>query len=399
MWRGIPSVALVAAGLAACTDYRSATAPATTQDQSATIAQSRADGAAKRDLRAGAVFAMTNQAAGNAIAAYARGEDGSLTFVGTFPTGGLGAGAQPDPLRSQGSLIRGAKQGEDEGNDLLFAVNAGSNEISVLRIDHHALTLVSKISSGGVRPTSLALRHRLLYVMNAGSGTINGFRVSKKGELTPIPGSARPISGGSTADPSQISFSPDGRLLVVPGKTLNNIDTYLLNKDGTTIGPRMNHSNGLTPFGFAFDHHHHIVVSEAFGGAPGAGAASSYAVSKNGELRVVSGSVPDGQTAPCWLVITNNGHYVYVTNTGSSDISSYRLHPDGTLTLLMPIAATTDPGSTPIDEALTAGSRYLYVLNDVTGTIDGYRVEHNGTLSRVATVSGLPPNAQGLTAR
>jgi hypothetical protein len=64
----------------------------------------------RRNLKAGAVFVMTNQVE-NAIAAYRRANDGTLTLVGTFPTGGAGdpvaQGADPptDPLASQGALI------------------------------------------------------------------------------------------------------------------------------------------------------------------------------------------------------------------------------------------------------------------------------------------------------
>jgi 6-phosphogluconolactonase len=48
---------------------------------------------------AGAVYTMTNSADGNAIEAYARAGDGSLTPDGTYPTGGdggtLGCGHHP----------------------------------------------------------------------------------------------------------------------------------------------------------------------------------------------------------------------------------------------------------------------------------------------------------------
>jgi 6-phosphogluconolactonase len=399
MSRSTVYAALYVVTLAACSDHPT-TAPPPSSDHSPNVAtQSRSRSGDHADLSAGAVFAMTNQATGNAIAAYARSESGALTLVGTFPTGGLGAGAQPDPLRSQGSLIGGAASDESDRRMLLLAVNAGSNEISMMRVERDGLQLVDKVASGGVRPTSLALHRDLLYVMNSGSGTINGFRVGANGSLTPIAGSTRPISGGAGADPSEIAFSPDGRLLAVTGKTLNNIDTYIVGDDGTTTGPRMNPSNGPTPFGFAFAHHRHLVVSEAFATLPALGAASSYDVSRDGQLTVVSGSVHNGQSAPCWLVITQNGRFVYTANTGSSDISSYLLHSDGRLSLLDPVAATTDAGGTPIDEALTEGSHFLYVLNDVTGTVDGYRVGHDGSLTRVASATGLPPNAQGLAAR
>jgi 6-phosphogluconolactonase len=400
MMRRITCAGAVALALVACTDREPTTAPAVFGSTSpSSNGDSRSDG----NLRGGAVYVMTNQLTGNAVTAFSRAPDGTLTLVGTFPTGGLGTGGPPDPLRSQGSLIlSGQEPGAHVGlrsNQLLFAVNAGSNEISVLAVERDRLTLVCKTASGGVRPTSLTLHKDLLYVLNAGSGTITGFRVGHDGGLTPLAGSTRPITGGATADPAQVEFTPDGKVLVVTGKMTNVIDTYRVDREGLPNGPTPNASNGLTPFGFAFDNRGNLIVSEAFGGAPNQAAMSSYTVSRDGVLKVVSGSVRDFQTAACWVVVTDNGRYAYTSNTGSSTISSYRVHPDGTLELLASIAAMTDPGSSPVDMALSTGSRYLYVLNDVTGTIDVFRVESDGGLAPVAGAAGLPPNAQGIAAR
>jgi 6-phosphogluconolactonase len=404
MMRHFARFGLVTFALAACSDQAPITAPGNLDD----AALARGEGSRGRDSRAGAVFAMTNQPTGNDIVAFTRAADGSLTSAGTFPTGGLGTGGPPDPLRSQGSLIlsdrRGSSRDSDSDSDsdgskqLLFAVNAGSNEISVFAVDGARLTLVCKSASGGVRPTSLTVHRDLLYVLNAGSGTITGFTVSRSGTLTPVPNSTRPITGGAAADPAQIEFTPDGKQLVVTGKMTNVIDTYRVDRNGQASPPRPNPSHGMTPFGFAFDNRGNLVVSEAFGGAPQQGAMSSYRLSRDGALTVVSGSVRDFQTAPCWVVITGNGRYAYTSNTGSSSISSYRIQGTGALTLLESVAATTDAGSAPIDMALTRGSRYLYVLNNVTGTIDGYAVENDGGLSHVADAAGLPPNAQGIAA-
>ena len=82
-------------------------------------------------LSSGAVYLLTNQIA-NAVAVFQRAPDGTLTPAGTFPTGGSGnpvseAGDPPfDPLASQGALIL------SHNKRLLFAVNAGSNELIVI---------------------------------------------------------------------------------------------------------------------------------------------------------------------------------------------------------------------------------------------------------------------------
>src|SRR5918999_1056071 len=132
MMRRIARAGFVALALAACADQPPVTAPAAASED---VLLSGSDNARKgNDSRSGAVFAMTNQPTGNAIVAFSRASDGTLTPAGVFPTGGLGSGGGPDPLRSQGSLILsgdepGARVG-GQGHQLLFAVNAGSNEIS-----------------------------------------------------------------------------------------------------------------------------------------------------------------------------------------------------------------------------------------------------------------------------
>src|SRR5947208_13776707 len=131
-----------------------------------------------RNFQAGAVYVLTNQVE-NTVAVFRRGADGTLTSAGEFSTGGAGDPvAQPgdpptDPLASQGALILA------EGNQFLFAVNAGSNQISVFRVGNTELTLVGVFDSGGVRPISLTLHDDLLYVLNeGGTPDITGFAVA-----------------------------------------------------------------------------------------------------------------------------------------------------------------------------------------------------------------------------
>src|SRR4029453_6740811 len=134
-------------------------------------------------------------------------------------------------------------------------------------------------------------------------------------------------------------------------------------ENGLPSAPIDNPSNGMTPFGFAFNNAGFLVVSEAFGGAPNQSAASSYSAPDDGILSVISGSVPNSQTASCWVIITNNGKFAFVSNTGSGTISSYRINAEnGSLTLLDSVAANTGMGSAPIDMALSNNSRILFVL-------------------------------------
>lgn len=330
-----------------------------------------------------AAYTASNSALGNTVLAYDRAADGTLTAVGEISTGGLGTGGG---LGNQGGLII-----SDDGKTMLV-VNAGSNDISLLKLHKGVWMLSEKVSSGGIRPISITLHDNLIYVLNAGNDTISGFTLDS-GDLEPIPGSTRSLSGAGTG-PAQISFNPNGTVLLVTEKATNKIDTYTVDQNGVATGPIVQSSNGMTPFGFAFDKRGNAVVSEAFGGT--ASALSSYEVENDGSTESISTSVDaTGQRAACWVVITKNGKFAYTTNTASGTVSSYTIGHDGSLTLLNAVAATT--GGRPTDADISRNGQFLYVLVAGTRAIQGYRIDQgDGSLALVETATGLPASANGL---
>ena len=255
------------------------------------------------------------------------------------------------------------------------------------------------MASGGDQPISVTVDDGLLYVLNAGgAGNISGFTVSKKNGLSPLAGSARPLSG-SGVGPAQVSFDPEGELLVVTEKNTNLIDIYEVDDDsGRASGPSSFASSGATPFGFGFDERDHLIVSEAFGGATDQSAVSSYEVDDE-ELEPITASAGTTETAACWIVVTDNGRFTYTTNTGSGSISGYRVDRDGELTLLDADGRTGVTGAGPIDMALSRGSRFLYSLNSGDGTISGFRVGADGSLTPIGGATGVPGGATGLASR
>lgn len=346
----------------------------------------------------GAVYTATNAEAGNQVLVYDRTADGQLTLVDTVNTGGQGVGPGVG-LGNQGGVRL-----TDDGRFLLV-VNAGSHDISVFDVTGAGLILTDRESSGGLRPVSVAVSGGLVYALNAGGSAsdvdnVSGFWLSDAGDLEPIAGSTRPLSDVSTG-PAQVEFSPDGRTLVVTEKAPSAIGVFPVGKNGLLGTPTFYTSNGITPFGFAFGKRNQVFVSEAFGGAPDASAVSSYQVSKDGSLVTIDPSVPNTESAACWLVVSNSGRYLYVTNTGSSTISAYEIRPDGSLSLIDPdgASASTGAGSSPIDLAFSVNGRYLYALSAGTNTITGYRVGPHGDLEAVGAVDGLPAGRNGLAAR
>jgi 6-phosphogluconolactonase (cycloisomerase 2 family) len=326
-----------------------------------------------------AVYVQTNDADENAVVAYTRAADGSLTARGSYPTGGRGSG-QPH-LPSQGSLAVA-------GGHLLVA-NAGSDDVSLFAIDARGEPrLASRTASGGSEPRSIAVHGDLVYVLNTGEPNVAGFRLVND-ELRPL-GTTQPAG----SDPAQVGFSPDGRTVVVTDRA-DTIHVYAVAADGTVSPPAQVPSAGATPYGFAFTSDGTLVVTEAAGGEIGAASASSYRVA-GAEVRRVSEAVGDTRSEVCWAAIAADRH-AYVTNFGDGTISRYTIADDGSLELAEPVAATTVMGAKGIrDEALSADGRYLYALDADARQVFGWRVGDDGSLTPVGASDGLPATAAGL---
>jgi len=341
----------------------------------------------------GFVYTMTNSKI-NAILAFERAGNGRLSGPVSVPTGGAGTGSN---LGSQGALAL------SEDGHWLFAVNAGSNQVSVFERRRDGLKLTDVVASGGTLPESVAVSGELVYVLNTGApANISGFSFDDdKGTLNPIPNSIRPLSAASPGAP-QIGFDRTGSLLFVTEKATNQIDSYEVQEDGTTIGPHPQNSVGLTPFGFAFDRRNRLFVTEAFGGQANKSATSSYEVDDNGVLEAIDGSVATNQTAACWIAITRNGKFAYATDTGSGAITGYRISHSGRLSLLDAngVSAPTGNGSSPVDLALTRATDFLYDINVGTGTLIGWRVQQSdGKLLFLNQVEKIPASSTGLVAQ
>src|SRR5690348_1858421 len=265
-----------------------------------------------------AVYVQTNDATGNEVIEFSRTGDGALAPQGRYSTGGRGTGLPH--LASAGSVVL-----SDDGQWLLV-VNAGSDELSLFAVQPDRLRLADRVSSGGTKPTSVTVKGALVYVLNNGSPNISGFSLADE-KLAALADSTRPLSAPN-ADPAQISFTVDSGGLIATERGTNSISSYVIDEHGYAEGPETIKSSGQTPYGFDFAPDGSLIVSEAFGGAMGAAAASSYAVSGAGELRVISGSVGNTRSEVCWAVVTKDGRFAYVTNFGDGTVSSYEITAD-----------------------------------------------------------------------
>ncbi len=341
----------------------------------------------------GHVYVNDNTAGTNTIGAFDRHADGTLTpeSGSPFTAGGAGTGA--------GLASQGAVQISPDGR-FLIAVDAGSDQISVLRIRHNgSLRLVHHgvVSSGGALPVSLTIHDDLLYVANAGTGGSNytGFRLRPNGRLEPVPGST--VTLPDSAQPGDVLFNRDGGKLAGTRVGTSQIDSFTVGSGGRlTPAPGSPFpAQGLGPFGSEFrpTRPDQLFVSNAHNGGT-SGTVSAFRDSANGTLSSI-GSSPfaDLQTAPCWVEISHNGRYLFTVNTGSGTISRYSIAPGGALTLLgsTPVGATGGVGA--VDARLSPGGRTLFVDESRIGAVGAFAV-HGGSLTELAgSPTSLPAGA------
>jgi 6-phosphogluconolactonase len=318
----------------------------------------------------GALYTQTNDPAGNHVQAFDRDAHGELTPAGTFATGGAG-------LATLGGRQGAVALSDDEST--VYAVNAGSDSVSALRVRRDGLALADVEGSGGAAPDSVDEHHGRVYVLNSGgTPNVTAFSAGRDGTLEPIPGGRRELPGALGA--AQVSVAPDGSALVVSERLSNRLETLPLDGAGRPGAPVITASGGAVPFGFAFGHRGDVVVSEA-----GASTVSSYRLGAGG-LDTVSASLPVGFGAACWVAVSPNGTLAY-TGNASGSISGFAIAGDGSLD---PIGSTPTPS--PRDLGFSRNGRYLYAVSP-TGRVTGYRAGNDGSLEQVASV----PAAAGIT--
>jgi 6-phosphogluconolactonase len=340
----------------------------------------------------GHVYLDDNTAGSNTIAAFSRHANGTLTPLpgSPFSAGGAGTGAG---LASEGAVQIA------EGGRLLLAVDAGSNQVSVLSIEPDgSLHLASVVSSGGALPVSIAVHGSLVYVANAGPADSNytGFRLGFLGNLSPVPGSA--VALPAAAQPGDVLFNGTGSRLIGTRVGTSQIDSFSVGLRGRlTAAPGSPFTaQGTGPFGSQFrpTNPDQLFVSNAHNGT-GLGTVSAFTDSPAGVLSSIGNSpVADQQTAPCWVTITPDGRYLFAVNTGSGTISRYSIAPGGALTLLGSTAVAANGGVGAVDPGLSPDGRFLYVNESQAKSVGAFAVGSGGNLTELpGSPTPLPAGA------
>ncbi len=332
-----------------------------------------------------AVFVQNDNPAGNVVFAYHRASDGTLTLANRYPTGGFGgvlAGSVVDHLASQGAVALDAAHG------LLFAVNAGSDTVSVFAVSGDRLALRQTLRSGGSFPVSVTVSGNTAYVLNAREGgAVSGFRIDRQ-RVEPIARSTRALGLDPTATPEfthtpgQVAFAPNGdQLLVTTKANGNDVIVFGVDAAGRLGAPTLNALPDTVPFATAFDAFGHLLLTEA-----GPNAVVSFAVRHSGGLTQLQ-SLATTQIATCWIVEANG--FGYASNAGSGSVTGVSSASDGALAL---VGQTSTDGGT-VDAASSSDGRFLYVQTGAAGIVDEYRTNSNGSLTQIGAIT--VPHAAG----
>lgn len=401
----------------------------------------------------GHLYIQTNEIK-NVVIHYAREADGTISEVERLATGGAGSGlykpisgqeSAPNAFEGAGSVILTSDR------RFLFATNGGDNSVSSFGVsDDGKLTLIDVRRTGNVvagrSGTAKSLAHlpesgTLVVLHSFGPDHIRLMSVDADGRLR-----ARP-EGYTVNTPDKqrrvstmVVLSPDQRFLVV-GTTFDQpadanpdgspilwvdhpdgskksvasnapdpdgIIVFAVKKDGSLGEGMFQDGGGGSPFYPAFLHHRPDQFVIGYAVADGVAIARLDEDGRIGTGPVVK--IDTGAGLPselCWLAVSPDDRWVFATNFGYSNISSFRIDGD-VISLVHDSACPKVPGdgtfralngtvsSGPSDNLITADGNYLYQIYANASMLIGYEVQPDGSLREVTSV-GIPYNSpQGL---
>jgi 6-phosphogluconolactonase (cycloisomerase 2 family) len=277
------------------------------------------------------VYVESNLPDHNSVLAFKRNNDGTLTQIGDFSTGGRGVfdlSLQLGPFDSDQEIITNGQ------HNLLFAVNPGSDTVAVFRIQvDGALTPVhgSPFPSGGSNPVSLGLAADKLIVVNKAfdparpflkNPSYTAFQIGPNGQLTQQLSAVGAPRGSA---PSQADISPDKRLVFDAQFLAGFLRTFFLQPDGTlSLGERMAPpiAAGSTTQPLPLGLWSHPKLPILYVGLVNVNMLGVYQYANTGHLQFVT-AVPDSGNGICWIRTSDDGTRLYASNTGDRSISVF----------------------------------------------------------------------------
>jgi 6-phosphogluconolactonase (cycloisomerase 2 family) len=401
--------------------------------------------------RGGHLYMQTNEDR-NAIIHYRWAESGKLSEVERVATGGAGSGKispiyhieRPNHHEGAGSVTLAPDR------RLLFATNAGDNSVSSFAVDKEGRLKLLDVKPtgnkqmGGAKSVAYAPSSRTLFVVHTfGPDHVRLLSVDEEGKLTPRSQSySVNTKDWPNRGPTMVVLSPDGKFLLVgttfdelpsknnPDGTViiwvphgpegklhiiasnapdpNGIVVFPLREDGTLGEAKFQDAKGASPFYIAFLNRQPDTFVIAYAVSDGSALAK---IDKDGNISVgplvkidTSRGVP---SELCWLAVSPDDRFVYATNFGFSDMSSFRID-GGKLSIAKDPACPKVPGdgtfraldgvvsSGPSDSWITPDGAYVYQIYGNASKLVGYATQPDGSLKEI-TSAKIPYNGpQGL---
>ncbi|MBZ5648571.1 MAG: lactonase family protein [Acidobacteriia bacterium] len=224
-------------------------------------------------------------------------------------------------------------------------------------------------SSLAVDPTA-----RFVYAGASGSAAIQGFTItSATGVLTGMGGTVATVG-----NPLRMVEDPTGKFLFV-AEGASGVEVFTIANGGALTHVQtvaLGAANGIA-----------VTAKYAYV-ADGATGVNAYSIdTTTGMLTPVGGALAAG-TNPSNVAVSPNGAFVFVTNSGSNDVSAYTVTSStGALTAVAgsPFAASTFPVAVAVDPS----SRYVYVANQTAGSVSIFTIDTTtpGKLNSTGTTS------------
>ncbi len=327
------------------------------------------------------VISSTNDSIQNEIVGYRRNSNGKLDSLFTLSTFGKGING---PLRSQNSMLW-TKEGK-----FLLVCNAGSNDVSVFKIDGENVTFLNKYSSGGQTPVSITQYKDFIYVLNSGHhGILSGFKITQDGTLNPIPGINIEVDT-MVSGPAQASFTCDGSGIIITCRSSNKIIGFQMSKDGIPVGKTSISSNTEVPYGFDLDEDGKIFVTEAKQSG-----ISVYQWKNGKELEKLFDLSKDLHTAACWIKLTKDRKYAFVADADPKNIAGFQIAKTGQCTLIKSDGKSSSTENTPT-ELTIVDDQFLYVSSIRNSAIEVYQIDGSGNLIKIQKLDGKGSYSWGI---
>jgi 6-phosphogluconolactonase (cycloisomerase 2 family) len=274
----------------------------------------------------------------------------------------------------------------------VYVTQANTAKVSAYRIDTATGLLTAVAGSPfatGANPTGVGVdpSGRFAYVSNGGINVnnVSAYRIdATSGVLNAVSGS--PFAAGLS--PGAVSVDPSGRFAYVANLSSDNVSAFRIDtSNGALASAGAAVAAGTLPRAVSVDPSGRFVYVVNGSGVAGGNSVSAYRIDAgDGTLAPIdAGPTPDIQnfpagTAPSSVSVDPSGRFAYVANSGSSNVSAYRINATtGALEAVTnsPFAAGLGPSSV----AVHPSGEFVYVANGSSASISAYRIDaSNGAL-------------------